>query len=287
MAVRVALHARSELHVLSAERIREELLKILSAAPRPSAALGLYAASGVLEVLCPEAAATLGVRARPEDPGDPWAQGVLTADALPGSRSLLRLAATLRCVGLPGPGEVEPPSGPDPGVGESRKWVRGHLRAVALLERLRFSNAEVREVAGLVEALLLPPPPRGDPVALRRWLSRVGRVRIRGVSRILLAEARIRKLQGREDATDLLELVRDARAQLVENPALELGELAVGGRDLLELGLDPGPRVGEILERLLEDVLERPSLNRPDVLKARARELIEFHVPGGKGDGRG
>ena len=47
-------HAVSELHVLSAERIQEELMKILSKSKKPSESLQLYASSGVIKKLYPE-----------------------------------------------------------------------------------------------------------------------------------------------------------------------------------------------------------------------------------------
>jgi len=51
-------------------------------------------------------------------------------------------------------------------------------------------------------------------------------------------------------------------------------ELEVNGRDVMELlALPPGPAVGAILDRLLEDVLEDPALNRRERLLERQRAL--------------
>ena len=50
--------------------------------------------------------------------------------------------------------------------------------------------------------------------------------------------------------------------------ALDRGDLAVDGDDLIdELALEPGPRLGAILDRLLEAVIDDPALNdRPTLL---------------------
>jgi tRNA nucleotidyltransferase (CCA-adding enzyme) len=46
-------------------------------------------------------------------------------------------------------------------------------------------------------------------------------------------------------------------------PPLSVGDLAIGGRELQDMGLRPGPRFGEILDELLERVMDDPSLNEP------------------------
>ena len=59
-----------------------------------------------------------------------------------------------------------------------------------------------------------------------------------------------------------------------EGECCSLKELAVGGRDLIDAGITPGPVMGEILGKLLERVLEEPSLNEKETLLALAKEYI-------------
>ncbi|MBO7095684.1 MAG: CCA tRNA nucleotidyltransferase [Lachnospiraceae bacterium] len=59
-----------------------------------------------------------------------------------------------------------------------------------------------------------------------------------------------------------------------EGECCSLKELAVGGRDLIDAGIAPGPVMGEILGKLLERVLEDPSLNERDTLLLLAKEYI-------------
>jgi hypothetical protein len=54
---------------------------------------------------------------------------------------------------------------------------------------------------------------------------------------------------------------------------LSVGDLALNGRDLIRLGLRPGPRFGRILEALLERVLDDPARNRREWLEAEALAL--------------
>ena len=57
---------------------------------------------------------------------------------------------------------------------------------------------------------------------------------------------------------------------------MTLSELAVDGRDLREtLGLPEGPTIGAILEQLLADVVEDPSLNTRMTLLTRASLILD------------
>jgi len=226
---------------LSAERIREELLKVLGADDMPSQALELYRRSGVMDVLFPE----LSGAAR-EDPSA-WSVALGALDHLPRGRPLLRLAGLLR--------PLEP------------------REAAQVLLRLKLSNAQVDETARRAAARSLPPA--GAPDAeVRSWLSAVGPSRVSAVARLDLAAARGR----RAEAEAVVASWRRVRTVLSTRPPLTLADLALDGRDLIGLGLRPGPRFGEILETLLEWVLDEPERNEPEVLLQEASRLAEEEV---------
>ena len=46
-----------------------------------------------------------------------------------------------------------------------------------------------------------------------------------------------------------------------------------------DLGVSPGPIIGEILEALLEVVTNEPALNEREALLARAREHVRSRAP--------
>jgi hypothetical protein len=54
---------------------------------------------------------------------------------------------------------------------------------------------------------------------------------------------------------------------------LALSELAITGADLIASGMRPGPAMGEVLRRLLEEALDDPACNTRERLLARAKEL--------------
>jgi tRNA nucleotidyltransferase (CCA-adding enzyme) len=233
------------LRKLSAERIRDELLKVLDADPAPGRALELYAESGVLAELYPELAALRG-----RSPGggvDSWTLAVASVAELPCGHALMRLAALLKDVPRAG--------------------------AAALLMRLRLSNAQTDETA--YRAAAPPLPPSDAPAsAFRRWLSEAGPRRLSAVARLDLARAVAERRLGLGDR--VLAVVSSwytAKKVLAEAPPLSVGDLRLDGRGLISLGLAPGPDFGRILDALLDWVLEDPSRNRRDLLEARALEL--------------
>lgn len=129
---------------------------------------------------------------------------------------------------------------------------------VAVLRRLKASNQEIGRALAVQEAL--PLPGRSDEVTVRRWLARVGTaaddqatlVRWRSGQSPAWAPV-VERIRTRGDA-----LTRDA--------------LAITGVDLRGMGLEPGPRMGLVLDRLLDRVLENPAVNTREQLLALARE---------------
>ena len=64
------------------------------------------------------------------------------------------------------------------------------------------------------------------------------------------------------------------REILKKNQCVTKKDLAVNGRDMIALGMQPGPRMGEVLDRLLEKVLDAPELNTREQLLALAEQEI-------------
>ena len=49
-------------------------------------------------------------------------------------------------------------------------------------------------------------------------------------------------------------------------------DLAIGGRELIQMGMTPGPAIGEMLQQLLEHVLAHPEENEKEKLLFLAKE---------------
>jgi tRNA nucleotidyltransferase (CCA-adding enzyme) len=221
---------------LSGERVREELLKVLSTQDA-SESLQLYRTSGALAVVYPELSAL-------DDAA--WSEILRTIDSLPTSRVGLRLAALFEPAGR----EVE-----------------------SMMTRLRFSNAEIRTVLNLARAVNVALPAPQDEMSARRWLRVVEPENARDAWRFHFARAKGRAA-GAESRSELAERARTVLRILRRGDPVIIADLAIDGNDLKKLGLTPGPEYGRILERCLDIVIEDPSRNRPEVLCELARDEI-------------
>ena len=56
--------------------------------------------------------------------------------------------------------------------------------------------------------------------------------------------------------------------------AVSKKEMKINGSDLIKMGVEPGPKLGDILDRLYEQVLDDPSLNEAQKLKELANKII-------------
>ncbi|MEP7126482.1 MAG: CCA tRNA nucleotidyltransferase [Byssovorax sp.] len=243
---------------VSAERVRDEWLKAMSAA-RPSVAFEAMRRTGLLAVTCPELEATVGIEPGNTAVDDVYHRSLAALDACQGA-PILRLAALLH------------------GVGQARSPA-DHARlgaevAEAILTRLKLSNDERARVTALIRHQAIGYASTWTDAAVRRFIRRVTRELLGDLHTLCVAIAGTSP-RAAEEIRGLEELRERVSAQLAQGAALSTRDLKLNGRDLMvSLGLAPGRIVGETLERLLEQVTDDPALNEREALLAAARTLL-------------
>lgn len=260
-----AVRANAELvRHLSGERTARELDKLL-ATERPSEGLRLLLDTGLLAWIAPELAAQRGVRQNKVDGEDLWDHTCRTVDAVPVDRPVVRLAALLHDIG-------KPPTQAD-GRFHGHDAVGAEL-AEAFLRRLHYPRSVAERVTRLVRQHMFDVPPEASDAAIRRFIMRIGEPALNDLLDLREADNVGSGLPA--DAGGLAELRRRIEEQLAAEVALDRRRLAVDGNDLMaELALPPGPRLGRLLDELLERVVADPSLNDRPTLLLLARGLAE------------
>jgi tRNA nucleotidyltransferase (CCA-adding enzyme) len=259
-----------------------ELSKLLLGA-EPARALRLARDTGVLVELLPEFGPAIGFdqESRYHDlTVDEHTFAVVQAAADQRFSLAVRLAALFHDLGKPVVGW----RGRDgrlhyyakPGfAAHGHDQIGADLAAAALL-RLRYPNALRQRVVRIVRRHMFQPG-KGDARRARRFLRRNGDE----LAFDLIDHKRAdllgkRGSDGEPPPLDELERLAAFR-KIVEQERSSphrLRDLAIDGNDLIELGFKPAPRLGRILNDLLDEVVEEPALNTRDHLLARARERL-------------
>ncbi len=248
---------------LSGERIATELEKLL-AAPRPSVGLALMQETGVLGVISPELAAQRGIAQRKVRGEDLWDHTLRAVDAAPAERPVIRLAALLHDIGKP----ATLAGGHFP-----HHDAVGAELADALLRRLRYPRTPADEVVHLVRHHMFVVDPGATDAAVRRFILRIGPERLDA----LFALRRADDLGSGADPDDPDTASFRARVEHELHAAhpLDRSALAVDGRDLMdELGLEPGPRLGRVIDELLDRVIADPGANERGSLLLLAQGIL-------------
>ena len=245
------------LDALARERVMTELEGFLIAAT----ARDLINAGEILCRCIPELAPTVGFdQKNPHHDHDIFTHTALVLERVP-REPALRFAALLHDIGKPGSFSVD-----EEGVGHFLGHAAlGAELADEILHRLKASNALREEVIFLIKHHMdryLP-----EEKTARRCLSRHGLQRMEQLIDLQAADLGGKGTDAPADSLRELEALRSLlRAIDSREGALTLKTLAVSGKDLMALGLAPGPGLGQTLNGLLSKVLAGELPNEREAL---------------------
>ncbi len=254
---RVTLRAIKENSALikkvSLERIRDELIKLLMSTT-PQKGFRLLQQLSLLKNVLPELVATVGFyRQGNYQEEDLFSYILDRLDHLP-SDLVLRLVALLY--------EVERLAFTDT---EAKKG--GREQAQGILRRLRFKNSLIKEVNTLIQEDWQEVD-FSSPQYIRRLLSRLGEENVLRIVELKKAEGKASKdaVDRRSKLSEAERIEKEVREIWQERPPLSLKDLALSGEDLAKLGYPEGKEIGEILRKLLDIVIDRPEMNKKELL---------------------
>lgn len=253
---------------VAAERVRDELIKLLVRSPRPSRGVELLADTGLLGVFAPELLEGRGLRQNRYHRFDVWDHTMHVLDHS-APTLVVRLCALLHDVAKPRcAAEISP--------GEhtffKHEFVGADLAGL-MLERLRFPRKVIDAVVHQVREHNWHYTSEWNDGTVRRHLARVGVDALDDFFALREADLKGRGRRVKEALANLAQLRERFDAERVQQHALSIKDLAVGGQDVMAaLGQGPGPHVGEALRALLQHVLDRPDDNSRDLLLALVRQ---------------
>ena len=243
---------RGRLSIVSAERIADELSKLL-VAERPSAGLELLVDTGLADEFIPEIPA-LKLEQDPVHRHKDVLRHTYAVIESCEPKEVLRLAALLHDVGKPATREITPD-----GVQFHHHEVVGARMAEFRLRELRYSNSIIDDVRKLVE-MHLRFHGYGDgwsDSAVRRYVRDAGPL-LDPLNQLTRADCTTRDPKKAERFGRLQDELEERIARLAEQENLDAMRPPLdGGQVMARLGLPPGPQVGEALAFLMEIRLDR------------------------------
>lgn len=255
---------------ISSERIRDELFKIL-ASEYPYEGIMLLKNTGLLEYTLPELLE--GIEVSQERPGrhhknDVFTHNLLALKMTPSKNPIVRFATLIHDIAKP---RVAGKDSEGYVIFHNHE-IEGAKMASEICERLRLSKKDKQKVVTLVRWHMFSVDEHTTDSAVRRFIRRVGVENIQDMIDLRIGD---RLGSGTETAESWrLKLFKKRIEEQLAPAPFSIHDLAIDGNDIMkELNIKPGPKIGEILQKLFEEVDEDLSKNTKDALLTRAKEM--------------
>jgi poly(A) polymerase len=256
--------AAADIHEVSAERLRDELTKILTegAARR---GFELLDETRLLDQLLPEVSRMKGVEQPPQfhPEGDVWTHTLMMIGGLPkGCSPTLAWGVLLHDVGKPP--TFTPPSGPNDRIRFDNHVEVGVRIAEEICRRLRFSNDDTAQILALIAGhMRFKDVPQMKTSTLKRFVRQE-----RFDEHLELHRLDCSSSHGHLDNYDLVrDFVANTSPEQVRPPRL------ITGNDLIQMGFKPGPPFHAILEAVEEAQLSGRIATKDDAIRMIQQEF--------------
>lgn len=253
---------------ISWERIRDEMLKIVSA-PYAYEGMMLLRNSGLMLYILPEIERCFGLvqegpkHDRVYDIGE---HSLLSLKFCPSTDPITKFATLIHDVGKPDTANTQS----DGNVTFYGHDVVGGRIAKQICQRFHFSNKEIDKICKLVRWHLFTVDENQTDAAIRRFIKNVG---LENIEEMMALRVGDRLGGGTPKAISWrMEEYSKRIKQVLEKP-FSVTDLKINGKDVMEiLSIPPSRKVGEILDQLFQEVLEDSSKNNKEYLVKKIKE---------------
>ncbi len=255
---------------ISAERIRDELLKLLS---YPFAADGylLLRNSGLAQKILPEVETGFGVQQQSPGRHHILDVGNHSLESLRASKTnnpIVNLAILLHDVGKPTVARVQK----NGVITFYNHEMVGASLARNIAKRLKFSKKQEEKLVTLVRWHQFSVDEKQTDKAIRRFIRNVGKENIEDMLQLRIAD---RLGGGARETSWRMELFKKKLIEVQKEPFL-ITDLKIDGNEVMKaLKIHPGPLVGRLLSQLFEEVVDKKLKNEKTALLKRLKQIIK------------
>lgn len=222
----------------------------------------------ILFTVFPELAAMRNcVQNNPHHAYDVWTHTVITLENSPADPAY-RLAMLFHDSGKPACRTTD-----KDGINHFKEHAAESLKITEeALMRMKPDKATLNFVLSLIREHDLRVPT--EPVPVKRTMARIGTELFEALFPVLRADLRGQNPALREEKERYVDnLERVFRDMCAQNACVKIGDLAIGGKELMEVGIK-GPEVGRMLKALLDLVVSEETENTKEALINAAKKLV-------------
>ncbi len=256
------------LQAIANERIKDEFIKIIES-DNPSKGIGFLLKTELLKYIVPELEKGVGVSQNKGHIYDIYEHSIraLQAAADQGFNLEVRLAALFHDIGKP---ETKEGEGPD-STFYNHDYVGAKFTS-QILKRLKFPKQLIEKITTLVRShMFVSDPDRLTAAGARRLIKRVSKENISDLINLRIAD---RLGMGRPKARPYRLRQIEYLIEKVSKDPISVKMLKIGGNEIMKiLNIQPGPKIGAILDVLLSEVIEDPKKNNKKYLESQVKEL--------------
>ncbi|MFH1255296.1 MAG: HD domain-containing protein [bacterium] len=256
---------------ISAERIRDELIKILESEKAYEGIMALHEMK-LLQYIIPELERGVGVDQNKHHTYTVFNHSVLSLKHTPSKKWQVKLASLLHDIAKP----------------QTKKIIKGEATfynhdmvgarvAEKITRRLKFSKADIEKITILIRNHMFYYNV-GDVTesSVRRLIKNVGEENLADLIDLRVAD---RLGSGVPKAKPYKLRHLEYMMRKVRHDAVSVKMLKINGDDLIKLlKIPPSPKIGAILDVLLSEVIENQDLNDKKYLEKRSIELNEMDL---------
>ena len=254
------------LKFIAKERIKDELIKILSSDNSYNGVIMLYKLK-LLQYIIPELLQGENMKQNHHHIYTVFKHSILSLKFCPNKDWRVRFAALLHDIGKPKTRNFK-----DGAATFYNHEYAGERMARKIMKRLKFSAADTEKVAILVRNhMFYYDVDAVTASSVRRLIKKVGKENLKDLIDMRIAD---RLGSGTPKAKPYKLRHLEYMFERVQNDPVSVKCLKIDGDYLIKkMGIAPGPKMGALLDVLLSEVIEDPKLNNLKYLAARANEL--------------
>ncbi|MDO8461213.1 MAG: CCA tRNA nucleotidyltransferase [bacterium] len=255
---------------ISGERIRQELLRIIASDNSYDGVL-LLKNSNLLGQIIPELLEGIGIsQVRPgrHHTTDVFTHNILSLKFCPSKDPIVRFATLIHDIGKP---KVASTDEEGLVIFHNHEIVGARI-AKDICDRMKFPKKERDKIVNLIRWHMFTVDEKATDAAVRRFIRRVGVENVKDMIDLRIGD---RLGSGTQTAESWrLKLFKDRIEEQLKPAPFSINDLAIDGNDVMkELNIKPGPKIGEILQKLFLEVDEDLSKNTKEYLFKRIKEM--------------